>query len=84
MKTTPATAPRIATEKEWLAARLDLLRREKECLRLRDELSAARRQLPWVPVGLVDLFDGCSQLVIYHFMLAQNTPLQYQSENERP
>jgi predicted dithiol-disulfide oxidoreductase (DUF899 family) len=66
---------------EWLAARKELLRKEKEFTRLRDELSAQRRALPWVrieksyvfdgPNGketLADLFAGRSQLVIKHFM----------------
>jgi predicted dithiol-disulfide oxidoreductase (DUF899 family) len=73
--------PVIATEAEWLAARKDLLTREKEFTRQRDALSAARRKLPMVkidkkytfdgPVGketLADLFDGRSQLIVYHFM----------------
>jgi predicted dithiol-disulfide oxidoreductase (DUF899 family) len=67
---------------EYRAARLALLAREKELSRLRDELAAQRRALPWVrvdkeyafdgPEGLLtlrDLFDGHGQLVIYHFML---------------
>src|SRR5271165_977257 len=66
---------------EWLAARKELLRKEKEFTRQRDELSRQRRELPWErvekpyefhgPQGkltLADLFDGRSQLVIYHFM----------------
>jgi len=67
---------------EWLVARKDLLTREKELTRLRDEVSRHRRELPWVriekeyvfegPNGretLADLFDGRSQLIVYHFML---------------
>src|SRR5260370_21063565 len=67
---------------EWRAARLDLLQREKELTRLRDELAAERRRLPWVrlekhfefdgPSGRVpmrDLFDGDSHVIVYHFML---------------
>jgi predicted dithiol-disulfide oxidoreductase (DUF899 family) len=74
--------PRIVPEAEWLVARKDLLRREKDFNRLRDELSRHRRELPWVradkkylfdgPDGkesLSDLFEGRSQLIIYHFML---------------
>lgn len=70
------------SESEWLVARRDLLRREKELMRLRDQVSAHRRQLPWVRVEkeyvfagakgketLADLFDGRSQLIVYHFML---------------
>ncbi len=71
----------IVSREEWLAARKELLRKEKEFTRLRDALSAERRALPWVkleknyvfdgPVGkvtLADLFDGRSQLVVKHFM----------------
>jgi predicted dithiol-disulfide oxidoreductase (DUF899 family) len=77
---TPAGA-RAGSPAEWRAARLDLLGREKELNRLRDELAAERRRLPWVqlvkhyefdgPDGRVpmrDLFDGHSQLIVYHFM----------------
>ena len=73
---------RIVTRDEWLAARKAHLAREKELTRLRDQLSAERRELPWVkiekhyvfdgPAGretLADLFDGRSQLIIKHFML---------------
>jgi predicted dithiol-disulfide oxidoreductase (DUF899 family) len=75
-------SPQIASAEEWLAARKQLLVKEKELTRLRDELAAQRRALPWVPVDksyvfegptgaetLSDLFAGRSQLVIYHFML---------------
>jgi predicted dithiol-disulfide oxidoreductase (DUF899 family) len=71
----------IVSRDEWLAARKQLLVKEKEFTRLRDELSAERRALPWVkiekpylfdgPSGkatLADLFDGRSQLVVKHFM----------------
>ena len=71
----------IATHDEWLAAREELLEREKEHTRLGDELAKRRRELPWVRVdkdyrfetddgekSLVDLFDGRSQLLVYHFM----------------
>ena len=71
----------IVSEAEWLVARKDLLGREKEFTRQRDALSAARRKLPMVriekeyvfdgPNGketLADLFDGRSQLIVYHFM----------------
>ena len=67
---------------EWVAARKQLLVREKQLTHLRDEISAERRALPWVKVEkrytftapdgkktLADLFAGRSQLVIYHFML---------------
>jgi predicted dithiol-disulfide oxidoreductase (DUF899 family) len=72
---------RIATQEEWQAEREELLKREKELTRRNDELAEQRRQLPWVPVekdysfetrdgtkSLADLFDGRSQLLIYHFM----------------
>ena len=72
----------VVSESEWLVARKDLLRREKELTRLRDQVSEHRRQLPWVKVEkeyvfagpegkktLADLFDGRSQLIVYHFML---------------
>ena len=74
---------RIVSRDEWLAARLQHLAKEKELTRLRDQLSAERRTLPWVkiekpylfdtPAGeqtLVQLFDGRSQLIVKHFMLA--------------
>jgi predicted dithiol-disulfide oxidoreductase (DUF899 family) len=74
--------PKVVSAAEWLAARKDLLAREKEFTRQRDALSAARRQLPSVKVEkqyvfdgakgketLADLFDGRSQLIVYHFML---------------
>jgi len=72
---------RVVTPAEWLAARKELLKKEKEFTRLRDELSRQRREMPWEKVEknyvfegangtetLADLFDGRSQLVIYHFM----------------
>jgi predicted dithiol-disulfide oxidoreductase (DUF899 family) len=72
---------RVVSQEEWLAARKQLLRQEKEFTRLRDQLSAERRELPWVRVDkeyvfdapdgketLADLFDGRSQLLVYHFM----------------
>jgi predicted dithiol-disulfide oxidoreductase (DUF899 family) len=71
----------IGTREEWLAAREQLLLREKEHTRLGDELAQQRRELPWVPVekeyrfdtddgqkSLAELFDGRSQLLVYHFM----------------
>ncbi len=73
--------PEVVTQSEWLEARKALLAKEKEVTRLRDELSAERRRLPMVEiekdyrfvgadgeVGLADLFEGRSQLLIYHFM----------------
>jgi predicted dithiol-disulfide oxidoreductase (DUF899 family) len=72
---------RIGTRAEWQAARDELLEREKELTRRSDELAQQRRELPWVPVeedynfetmagtkSLTELFDGRSQLLIYHFM----------------
>jgi predicted dithiol-disulfide oxidoreductase (DUF899 family) len=73
----------VVSSDEWLRARRELLAKEKEFTRLRDELSASRRALPWErveknyvfdgPKGqetLAQLFDGRSQLVVYHFMFA--------------
>ena len=75
------TSHRIGTRQEWLAARAELLEREKELTRMGDELARQRRELPWVPVDkqytlqteggaqtLAELFEGRSQLVVYHFM----------------
>ena len=75
------TLPRIATRDAWLAARKELLAKEKELTRQRDALNAERRRLPMVEiekdytfdgpngtVGLVDLFEGRPQLIVYHFM----------------
>jgi predicted dithiol-disulfide oxidoreductase (DUF899 family) len=72
---------RLGTREEWLAAREQLLAREKEHTRLGDEIARQRRELPWVPVNeeyrfdtddgeksLAELFDGRSQLLVYHFM----------------
>ena len=72
---------RVVSREEWLAARKEHLAKEKEFTRLRDQLSHARRELPWVKVdkpyvfdspagecSLSDLFQGRSQLIIYHFM----------------
>jgi predicted dithiol-disulfide oxidoreductase (DUF899 family) len=76
----------IASREEWLIARKELLKKEKELTRLRDQISAQRRELPWVRVEkpyvfegphgqktLVDLFEGRSQLLVYHFMLAPDS-----------
>ena len=78
----PTTDHRIGTREEWTAAREQLLVHEKEHTRLGDELARQRRELPWVrvekeyrldtddgPRALADLFEGRSQLLIYHFML---------------
>ena len=74
--------PTIVSPEQWLAARTQLLEKEKEFTRQRDQLAALRRALPWVrvekthvfegPSGketLAELFGGKSQLIIYHFML---------------
>ncbi|HEV8389709.1 MAG TPA: DUF899 family protein, partial [Dongiaceae bacterium] len=74
---------RIVSRDQWVQARTALLAKEKEMTRLRDRLSAERRELPWVkvektytfdtPTGkatLAELFDGRSQLIVKHFMLA--------------
>ncbi len=78
---TTMTTHKIASREAWLEARAALLEREKEHTRMGDELAQQRRELPWVPVEkqytlqtpdgpktLVELFDGRSQLLIYHFM----------------
>ncbi len=75
------TEHRIATQEKWQAERDELLKEEKELTRRGDELSRKRRELPWVPVekdyrfdteegtkALPELFDGRSQLLVYHFM----------------
>src|SRR5215218_176758 len=69
------------TREEWLAARIELLKAEKELTRRSDELAEQRQALPWVRVDkeyrfetedgsvtLGDLFQGRSQLLVYHFM----------------
>ncbi len=73
----------IVSRDQWIQARKQLLEREKELLRAQDEINAQRRQLPWVKVDkeylfdtpggrktLGQLFDGRSQLIVYHFMMA--------------
>ena len=75
------TNHKIGTREEWLAAREQLLVREKEHTRLGDEIAQRRRDLPWVqvekdylfdtdegPKTLAELVDGRSQLLVYHFM----------------
>ena len=72
---------KVVSHEEWIEARKDLLVKEKEFTKLRDQLSQQRRDLPWERVDknylfegsdgretLAQLFDGRSQLVIYHFM----------------
>jgi predicted dithiol-disulfide oxidoreductase (DUF899 family) len=71
----------IGTREEWRAARLELLEAEKELTRRSDELAERRQELPWVPIdkeyrfetdggsaSLPELFQGRSQLLVYHFM----------------
>ncbi len=75
------TEHRIGTQEEWQAERDELLQQEKELTRRGDELTRKRQALPWVPVEkdyrfdteggtktLAELFDGRSQLLVYHFM----------------
>jgi len=77
------TNHQIVSPDQWVAARRRLLTKEKEFLRLRDQLSGERRELPWErvdkqyvfdgPAGdetLADLFAGRGQLIVYHFMFA--------------
>jgi len=80
--TTSVQNPKVVSPAEWLKARRELLAKEKEFTRLRDQISRQRRELPWEHVEksyqfegargkltLSDLFGTHSQLVIYHFML---------------
>jgi predicted dithiol-disulfide oxidoreductase (DUF899 family) len=82
MNSIASTMNPVVSREEWLEARRKLLALEKEETRLRDKVRAERRSLPWVrmekdysfqsPEGekrLADLFDGRSQLIIYHFMM---------------
>jgi predicted dithiol-disulfide oxidoreductase (DUF899 family) len=75
----------IVSRQEWVEIRKQHLQKEKQLTRLRDELSAERRRLPWVRVdkpyvfegprgrqSMAELFDGASQLMTYHFMLGPN------------
>jgi predicted dithiol-disulfide oxidoreductase (DUF899 family) len=79
---TEVNLSKVVSAAEWLVARKDLLTREKQLTRLRDEVSRHRLELPWVKVEkeyifdgpdgeqtLADLFDGRRQLIVYHFML---------------
>ena len=72
---------KIVSDEEWITARKELLKKEKEFTILRDQLNQQRRDLPWVAVNkeyvfegrngkqtLSELFDGRSQLIVYHFM----------------
>jgi predicted dithiol-disulfide oxidoreductase (DUF899 family) len=83
MKTQPFESHQIVSPEQWLAARKEFLCEEKEFARARERLAEKRRALPWVKVDqnyvfaspngrvtLADLFEGRSQLIVYHFMLA--------------
>ncbi|MQA75036.1 MAG: DUF899 domain-containing protein [Solirubrobacterales bacterium] len=78
---------KVVTREQWLAARLELLEREKELTRAGDELARRRRALPWVRIEkdytfetdagtrtLSELFDGRSRLLVYHFMFGRDWP----------
>src|SRR6266498_5998613 len=81
MSTRTVEYPKVVSREEWLVARKKLLAKEKQLTRQRDAIAAERGQLPWVKVEknyvfdspsgkktLADLFDGRSQLIVYHFM----------------
>src|SRR5919197_565552 len=83
----------VGTREQWLSARRELLSAEKEHMRRGDELARRRRELPWVPVEqeyafdteegrktLADLFDGRSQLLVYHFMFGHG----FRVDDENP
>jgi len=82
-KAVAVNLPQVVSQAEWEAARAKLLAKEKEATRARDALAAERRRLPMVQidkdyvfegpggkVSLLDLFAGCRQLIVYHFMFA--------------
>src|SRR6202011_4865541 len=75
------TTHKTGTREQWLKARIELLKAEKELTHRSDELARQRQELPWVPINkgyrfeteegsasLADLFRGRSQLLVYHFM----------------
>src|SRR5439155_14295363 len=81
MERSAMTKHTTGTREQWLAARLALLKEEKELTRRGDELARRRQELPWVRIdkqyrfetdqgsaSLADLFRGRSQLLVYHFM----------------
>ena len=83
MKNQSFESHQIVSPEQWLAARREFLREEKEFTRARERLAQKRRALPWAKVdqdyvfqtpsgrmSLADLFQGRSQLIVYHFMLA--------------
>jgi len=82
LQKTQVSNPRVVSQADWLAARKQLLTKEKEFTRQRDALNAERRALPWLKVEkqyvfdgpsgkitLAQLFNGRSQLFIKHFMM---------------
>src|SRR5205807_574671 len=82
---------KVVARDAWLEARKQFLVKEKEFTRLRDQLNQARRDLPWERVDkryvfdgpngqetLPELFDGRSQLIVYHFMFAPDWEEGYQ------
>jgi predicted dithiol-disulfide oxidoreductase (DUF899 family) len=82
MKKSTLSKHPVVSQDAWVKARRKLLEKEKKLTLLKDDVAALRRELPWVRVekpyvfrsprktlGLADLFDGRSQLVVYHFML---------------
>ena len=81
------TEHKVGSREQWLAARKELLAQEKELTQRSDELARQRQELPWVAVEkeyrfqtnegtktLAELFDGRSQLIVYHFMHGPHTP----------
>ena len=83
MTKTELNKHKVVSQNDWIEARRQLLAQEKEFTRLRDQLSRQRRELPWVKVekdyvfdgpagkvSLAELFEGRSQLLVYHFMFA--------------
>src|SRR5437879_11184312 len=86
VRTSSVVAHKVVSHEEWIAARKKHLAQEKEFTHLRDQLSRERRELPWEMVdkdytfegesgrvSLQDLFDGRSQLVVYHAMFNPET-----------
>ncbi len=82
MNTNRVEPSAVVSPEQWLAARREFLREEKDFFRIRDRIAARRRALPWVKVekdygfesatgrvGLAELFENRSQLIVYHFML---------------
>ena len=87
MKTDSVKNHAVVSHEEWLAARTAFLEKEKEFTRLQDQLNHERRELPWEAVrkgyvfegphgkqNLAELFDGRSQLIVYHFMFEPSAP----------